>query len=158
VTNELQRLAYRMREELVELERVLNRVNESWKAGMQSTDEHHLDSVALNLHGFYTGLERLFERIAITVDGAKPKGESWHKELLQQMAREVHDVRPAVISQQTCEELEDYLGFRHIVRNVYVFKFDAARIENLVVKAGPLFARVKRELLAFLTFLEEQTE
>jgi len=43
----------------------------------------YLDSAALNLHGFYSGLERLFELIARHVDGAIPSGETWHRDLLQ---------------------------------------------------------------------------
>jgi hypothetical protein len=156
VTNELHQLAHRIPDDLAELERVLNRVYDGWKVGKHSRDDYHLDSVALNLHGFYSGLERIFERVAATVDGVKPKGENWHKALLQQVSNEVPGVRPAVITQETCERLEEYLGFRHIVRNVYVFKFDPNRIENLVMKVGPLFAQIREELLAFAKFLDEQ--
>jgi hypothetical protein len=44
----------------------------------QSGDEFYLDSVALNLHSFYTALERVFELIATTIDQEKPQGENWH--------------------------------------------------------------------------------
>lgn len=64
----------------------------------------------------------------------------------------------AVITQETCERLEEYLGFRHIVRNVYVFRFDPNRIENLVMNASPLFSQIREELLAFAKFLDEQAE
>jgi len=47
-----------------------------------------LDGVALNLHGFYAGLERLFELIAAIVDGTVPQGANWHQILLEQMATE----------------------------------------------------------------------
>ena len=87
----------------------------------------------------------------------KPKGENWHKALLQQASNEVPGVRPAVITQETCERLEEYLGFRHIVRNVYVFKFDPAKVESLVNKSAPVFTQIKEELLAFGKFLDEQT-
>ena len=40
------------------------------------------------------------------------------------------------------------------MRNVYTYKFDSARIEKLTEKAGPLFARLRAELLAFADFLE----
>ena len=45
-------------------------------------------------------------------------------------------------------------GFRHIVRNVYTYKFDSARIEKLTERAGPLFAEFRAELLAFADFME----
>jgi len=72
-----QRLLYltaRIREELVELARIVDRVREGWQRAQQSEDDLYIDSVALNLHGFYGGLERLFELIASTIDKNVPKG------------------------------------------------------------------------------------
>lgn len=92
--NELRQLAQRIALDLAELERVIRRVHDGWSVGKRSGDDYHLDSVALNLHGLYTGMERIFERIAVTVDGSKPKGENWHKALLQQVSNEVPGVRP----------------------------------------------------------------
>ena len=90
------------------------------------------------------------------IDGSKPAGENWHQALLEQMSIEMPGIRPAVISDVTREQLDDYRGFRHIVRNVYTFNFDPVKVERLVVKAPSLFARIQTELLAFAKFLEEQ--
>jgi len=48
-----------------------------------------------------------------------PAGEHWHQLLLEQMASEIGGVRPAVISDATRQALDEYRGFRHVVRNVY---------------------------------------
>ncbi|HED03416.1 MAG TPA: hypothetical protein ENI60_01445 [Candidatus Fraserbacteria bacterium] len=61
------RLARRLADELSELEQVVKRAQEGWRRVQQSSDDFYLDSVALNLHGFYAGLERLFELIATTI-------------------------------------------------------------------------------------------
>lgn len=113
-----------------------------------------MDGVALNLHSFYSGIERIFELIAANVDDMLPEGENWHQILLKQMAEEMTEVRPAVISDSVRLGFDEYRGFRHIVRNVYTYKFDSARIEKLTERAGPLFARLRAELLAFADFLE----
>jgi len=42
-----------------------------------------LDGVALNLHSFYSGIERIFELIAANVDDIRPVGENWHQTLLK---------------------------------------------------------------------------
>lgn len=112
--------------------------------------------MALNLHGFYSGLERILERLAETVDGSLPKGENWHQALLVQMSKEVTGIRPAVISLQTLKRLDEYRGFRHVVRNVYTFHFDAAKLENLVLGVGDAFAQARAEVLAFADFLDAQ--
>jgi len=72
------------------------------------------------------------------------------------MTAEVCGVRPAVISDVTREQLDAYRGFRHVVRNVYIFNFDPAKVGKLIVDAPQLFSQVQAELLAFTEFLEEQ--
>jgi len=67
---------------------VLARAQEGWRRAQRSSDDLYLDGVALNLHGFYAGLERLFELIAAIVDGTVPQGANWHQILLEQMATE----------------------------------------------------------------------
>ena len=95
----LHQLAARIRSELKDVRRVLRRMEEGWKRAQRSSDDCYLDGVALNLHGFYGGLERIFERIAVIVDDARPIGENWHQVPLQQMTEEVSGIRPAVVSE-----------------------------------------------------------
>ena len=59
-------LVERIRGEIPDLDRLLQRALQAWTHSHTSTKEQelYLDSVALNLHGFYSGLERLFELIA----------------------------------------------------------------------------------------------
>ena len=90
-----------------------------WERCKKTGDDFYLDRVALNLHSFYTAIEKIFEMIADTVDQSKPLGENWDQALLQQMASEIKLIRPPVISKITRDELDDYRGFRHVVRNVY---------------------------------------
>jgi len=99
VNERLLKLAQRLVDELIELGQVVQRAQEGWRRAQQSSDDFYLDGVALNLHSFYGGLERLFELIAATVDIALPQGANWHQVLIEQMAAEVPGVRPAVISE-----------------------------------------------------------
>ena len=151
----LAHVANRIRSELGELEEVVRRVEEGWKRAEGSGDDYYLDGVALNLHGLYSGLERIFEVIALNVDGRKPEGENWHQELLRQMSTEILEMRPAVISESCYEALNEYRGFRHVVRNIYTYIFDRVKMRKLVEKTPGLFSQVRAELLAFADFLEE---
>jgi hypothetical protein len=156
VNDRLEQIAASIRDELVEVQRVLHRIEEGWKRAQRSADDYYLDAVALNLNGFYGGLERIFERVASVIDGIRPSGEHWHQALLRQMADERPCVRPAVISEATYEFLDPYRGFRHVARNVYTFHLDPARLERLVARAADCFAHVRTELLAFADFLEQR--
>jgi hypothetical protein len=146
-------LAERIREEVAELQRVVARLQAGWQRAQKTADDFYLDGVALNLHGFYSGLERLFELIATQVDDSLPDGAVWHKELLDQMAVEIPSVRPAVISEETRADLDPFRGFRHVVRNVYTHALLPERMAGLVSQSGPLFERLRVELLAFADFL-----
>jgi hypothetical protein len=156
VTERLRPLPQRIRDELGELEQVVQRAQEGWRRAQQSSDDFYLDSVALNLHGFYAGVERLFMLIAGLVDGTQPGGANWHQVVLRMMAEEVPRVRPAVISPATYEALDEYRAFRHLVRNVYTFHLDPARVARLVQLAPAAMDQVSRELLAFADFLEQR--
>ena len=75
-------LETKSKDELMELASVVERVQEGWRRSRRSEDDFYLDSVALNLHGFYAGMERLFELIAVTIDGSIPQGANWHQLLV----------------------------------------------------------------------------
>lgn len=107
MSDHLLQLADRIRSECQDLDRVVKRAQEAWRQAERSDDDLYLDSVALNLHGFYAGLERMFELIATNVDEQMPTGEHWHQLLLEQMASEIDGVRPAVISDYTRQALDE---------------------------------------------------
>ncbi|MBK9093165.1 MAG: hypothetical protein IPM84_10340 [Anaerolineae bacterium] len=148
-------IAGRIRAESQDLARVVERTDRIWQQALTSSDDYYVDATALNLHGFYAGLERLLEIIADGVDQAKPGGAHWHDELLRQMAAEIPGVRPPVLSQETRERLDRYRGFRHVVRNVYTYNLDPEQIGVLVKQLAPTMARVAQELTAFAEFLEQ---
>lgn len=66
----------------------------------------YFEGVALNLHGFCTGAERIFEAIAKNIDGEIPAGSEWHKDLLEQMAAVIPGIRPPMVSQSTFTGLD----------------------------------------------------
>ena len=104
----------RIRDEILDIKSIVGRAQIAWERAKQSGDEFYLDSVALNLHSFYTALERVFELIAVTIDQTMPQGDNWHHELLRQMAAEIKMLRPAIISKGTRNSLDEYRGFQHV--------------------------------------------
>ena len=117
-------LAARILKELQELEQVVNRCLDIWQQAETSGDDRYIDGVALNLHSFYTGLERIFELVAAEVDRSLTSGAQWHQALLRQVATPIPDLRPAVITDAVRDRLDRYRGFRHVVRNIYAFELD----------------------------------
>ncbi len=139
--------------ELDEINTIIQRAKKAWILAFEKNDPFYLDSVALSLHDFYSGLERLFERIAVSVDEYKPEGINWHREILNQMNLDVPNVRPAIISQSLKEKLDEYRAFRHIVRNVYAHNLRLDRMKNLIENIDITFKEIKESLQIFCKFL-----
>jgi hypothetical protein len=151
-----QRLAERLRGELPDIEREVQRAQKSWATARAVSDpDPYIDSVALNLHGFYAGVERLLELIAVQVDEGPPGGEGWHRQLLDQMAQAVPEVRPAVLQLNTAMALDEYRKFRHLVRNVYTSRLIPARMQPLVDALPSVWLQLNQQLLAFADFVEQ---
>ena len=87
-----------------------------------------VNSIALNLHGIYTGIERIFEIIAKEIDCRLPTGDKWHRDLLDQMAVNIPNVRKAVIREETRLLLDELRRFRHVVRSAYSFQLDKEKV------------------------------
>lgn len=71
---------------VAETERMLEKVQ-------RTGDKDYLGTIALNLHSFYTAVERILIAIAKEIDGVIPKEENWHQALLKQMAVEIPGAR-----------------------------------------------------------------
>ena len=125
-------VADRIRQELTDLERVVARAERAITAARQRPEDQdlYIDSAALNLHDFYAGLERIFQQIATTIDGNLPTSGEWHRDLLRQMQADIPDLRPPVLSAEAAQVLDEFLRFRHIVRNIYAFQFDPERVAD----------------------------
>jgi hypothetical protein len=154
VSGEYPALAGRIREALAELERVIGRAEELANKAGRTGDDGYWDGVALNLHGFYAGIERIFEDIGRTMEGSVPDSADWHRDLLLQMSAEMSGVRPAVIGRDTRHSLDEYRAFRHVVRNVYAFNLRPSRLQELVSGLRPCFDSTAGDLLGFAAFLE----
>ena len=149
-------LVTRIQQELRELDHVVARAERAIQAARNRPEDQdlYIDSAALNLHDFYAGLERVFQQIGSTVDGNIPTGHNWHRELLQQMQSDLPDLRPPVLSTEVVSILDEFLRFRHVLRNVYAFQFDPERIARLVNQLRSTWSQVQTELTTFASFLE----
>ena len=105
------------------------------------------------LHDFYNGVERVFERVARELNGGVPKAEQWHRELLNDMALAVPEVRPPLIEQPLAGTLHEYLRFRHLFRNVYGTVLETGRMRILEERLPDTLAAFRRQVSAFLRWM-----
>lgn len=129
--------AGRIRRELKQIEAVVDRAQDVWDGvDPDRPVDHRIDAVALNLHGFYAGLERVFRTVA------------------ERMNTELNSVRPPVLSNEARKKLDQYRGFRHVVRNVYAFEFDPEQLDLLVKRLPDIAEVVFSDLRAFADTLD----
>ena len=144
--------------EMAQIERLLDesRSDLSGVGGVPSRLE--VRGVASVLHDFYSGIERLFERIAVELDGELPRGGDWHSQLLNRMEEEVEGVRPRVLTSGLAERLRPFLRFRHLFRNIYGGQLRWERSTELLAEADevwPLFQQQMQEFKGVLTDLHD---
>ena len=108
-----------------------------------------IDALAALLHSFYTGVENLFKRISVTLDGGLPEGESWHVQLLDSMMHPT-DLRGPVITEELRTSLRRFLGFRHMFRHAYSFELQWSKMAPLVNQCRATFAQLRAEVRLFL--------
>ena len=109
------------------------------------------------LHSFYTGIEKIFERIAKEIDKNVPTGNKSHQELLNNMYVK-NNIRKAVINEEIYLLLNEYMKFRHFFRHAYSFQLNWAKMKPLAETLFDIWENLKRQLLSFISVLEKETE
>jgi len=113
-------------------------------------------SIGSILHDFYNCCERIFRKIAIDINGGYVETEQWHKALLYRMTIPIKDIRPAVVSEELAADLDEYLSFRHVFRNIYGFELKGERVTYLAGKFDRTAERFTEEIKKFLDFLNTE--
>jgi hypothetical protein len=113
-----------------------------------------VEVAALRLHSFYTGVERCLLLVSRVLNGGTPQqGPGWHRRLLERMAMAT-DRRPAVLREPTQRRLQEYLRFRHLVRNLYADELRAEPIALLLRQLPELWPELEADLAGFSDWLE----
>jgi len=105
---------------------------------------------------FYTGCERISERVAIVLDGQLPKGENWHQQLLAQLAEPGGHGRPPLWQGALLLQLNEYRSFRHVERHRYRIELQKDRVFALAADSIPVFERIQAAVEQFNQWLQQQ--
>ncbi|MAU01545.1 MAG: hypothetical protein CL608_30780 [Anaerolineaceae bacterium] len=148
-------LAARISRHLHDVEQVVHHSEEVNREAIKRDDKIYFEALALNLHSFYLGVERIFEDIARTIDQEIPAGSDWHRLLLQQMASDMPPVRPAIISETTYHCLDEFRRFRHVIRHGYTTHLKIKSVKELATSLHDCFTAVHQDLNNFIEFLHQ---
>lgn len=147
-----------IRVELEQLDRLLTRhPGLIEKCRTRPPTDVETDALAVLLHSFYSGVENVFKRVSLAMDGNLPEGEFWQTVLLDSMTHST-PTRPAVISEDLRDILKAYLDFRHVFRHAYSFELQWGKMAPLVLGVEGALQRLQEELERFLRAIEPNDE
>lgn len=144
-----EKLTEEIKIEIENLERLSGEMQELIKRSGEKPDFIETRAAGSILHDFYCGVEKMFERIALQIEGELPKGEDWHTELLLRMSHPIEGRRDALIGQELLEKLKQYLRFRHLFRHIYGFELSWERFRNLALSLAPILGELTDALEKF---------
>lgn len=101
---------------------------------------------------YYTCIETFLFRTSQLFENSLEQ-EKWHKSLLNKMNLEIPGIRPAVISQQSFEFLDEFLRFRHFRRYYFNLSYDWDKIQLLIKKYDEVHPLLLSDLQQFIDFL-----
>jgi hypothetical protein len=93
-----------------------------------ATSEKDLIVAGYFLSGIYSVIEEIFVKVAKEFENKVEDPLRWHVELLSRMALEIEEVRPAIISKQSRDYLDELRRFRHVFRFSYAFELKWEKI------------------------------
>jgi predicted nucleotidyltransferase len=145
-------------DELVALGRVTQEMEDLLAQCAQPPTRTEFRAMASMLHEFYNGVERIFERIALSLGEGIPQGSYWHADLLTQMATAREGVRPAVIAEPLRARLKEYLDFRHFFRHAYGYTLEWNQLRWKTENLSDTLTMFRDQLRVFFEVLTSSGE
>ena len=74
------------------------------------------------------------------------------------MTLKIEEVRPAVLSGDLAERIDELRSFRHVFRNMYQKTLDAERLQLLQKRLAPTLSEYRRSIERFVALLRGYNE
>ena len=131
------------------IEKVSDRLQSRISDGLDTPAQ--LDSVAYQIHNLYCSIEDLLKLIAKAFENNIGRGRDWHRVLLLRMSQPIEGIRPAFLSADSWEMLDQLRGFRHVVRHAYGKDIELTQLQVNVVVAQKLYDLIAQDIDVFLS-------
>lgn len=91
-----------------------------------------VESTGYWLHNLYCAFEDLFKLVAGFWENDVDTKNGYHIHLLKRMQLKIKGIRPALLSEDSYESLNELRGFRHVFRHAYSYGLDDQRVFGLL--------------------------
>ncbi len=100
----------------------------------QPLAQESAESAGYWLHNLYNAYEDLFKLVAGFWENSLISDGEFHVQLLKRMLLRIKDVRPALLSEDCYDILNELRAFRHVFRHAYSYGLDEERVTALLRK------------------------
>jgi len=97
------------------------------------------------LHSFYNGVEKVLIQYFKGINEKIDNNFNWHGKLLEQ-AFSKNENRDYILNNEYKEELNKYMGFRHLFRHTYNYKLDPIKLKPLLENVNKLWEKIKSDI------------
>ncbi len=151
-------LKIRLEDELIAIEQTIDTLNTLLEQADTIPEIALIPAAAGYTEDFYSGCERLAQRVAVALDNGLPEGRNWHEQLLQQMAQPSRHERPPLWPESLREDLDTYRSFRHRVRHLYSINLEPQRVLALAQQVPATFEQIQQAVEAFGEWLAQKAD
>lgn len=110
----------------------------------------YVESAAYQLHNLYSAIEDLLLIVAKAFENRVSDLSRWHMALIQRMALEIRETRPALLSAESVALLNELRAFRHFFRHAYGVPIQPQRVVENTERAWQLRPLLARDVALFL--------
>jgi len=118
-------------------------------AQMKTPDMVEIAALGLFLHSFYNGIENIIKFIMKEKYDNLPSGNKWHKKLLDLCFIKTNDQKE-LFNENLKIVLDDYLRFRHFIRNTYSYKIKWELMEDLILNINKNWNDIKNDIVNYI--------
>jgi hypothetical protein len=124
-------------------------------AHIKTPDMVETAALGLFLQSFYNGVENIIKFIMSEKYGKLPSSTKWHKELLDLCFIKNNDEKE-LFSNNLKNILDDYLRFRHFIRNTYSYKIKWELMEDLILNIDENWKNIRTEIVEYIEHCRKQ--
>ena len=108
-----------------------------------------MDSMAYQIHNLYSAFEQLFETVVRFFEN-RLEEERYHVDLLRRMRLEIVGIRPALVSGEAFDLLDQLRRFRPFFRHAYTAELNPQLLADHLINAERLRQIHRRDLDNFI--------
>ena len=138
------------------IDRVSNRLQE--RVNKELSTPEQLDSIAYQIHNLSCSIEDLLKLIASAFENQIGTGSEWHRVLLLRLSQPIEGIRPAFLSEDSFDLLNQLRSFRHMFRHAYGTDIKLRQLEPNIDIALEVATMISEDINQFLEHLNKVTD